>query len=494
MPTIDSVEEIEVQPLMQRNVAVHVPTTLSTQAITTRQVVKKILALSGSCISIVAVLPVPYLVARSVYYLLTKEERFTFAEMIRTNKLEFWLLGPATAGLATIAIAPFNAYNTYKTIANCELDQRCLSLGRLISGLGGLLFLSSGMVNGYNMNYLCNDVIPYDSLAKRIAQYSLVSIGILFAGISEGRATLSYLQQDVPYRLRYVKRGINCSVSGIGLFRMSNQQPARKQLLAKLQAKLDDVKTICLLGLTDTELMQYAHLIDELKQVDTLARPALIELLAMSKKPFPSIRFACSEIIGTGLAGGLAYLGNQNVLNYAHEALVEFEHFCGLADDNILLQIINFVLPKLGYTVGFMLSLFLIQDLFFRDVLKATTGKEFLQRFFKLIIPLFPAFSFGLLNVILTALNTHLSPMEKTLVSLAAIIGATVVSRYGIEGGIEEVLGRGNPRRELANLTTSVMEKLQRWDRGQLLELERCLEETSGHSSVYEQPQHYQSV
>lgn len=438
---------------------------------------KQILALSGAGISVVAVLPVPYLVLRSVYFLFSQEEQFSFAEMWQANKIGFWLLGPATASLAMIAIAPFNAYNTYKTIAHTELNRHCLSLKQLLISLGGLLFLSSGMVNGYNMNFLCNDVLPYDSVAKRMAQYSLVSIGTLFAGISEGKATLAYLQQDLPYRFRYVKRSLHWGGSRIGLFGTTNRQPSYQQLLTQLQAKLDDVKTICLLGLTDTELKQYTYLIDELKPDHSLKRDALIDLLMISKKPFPKLRFIGSELVGTMLAAGLAYLGNQNVLNYAHAALVTFEHFCGLDDANILLQIINFSLPKIGYIVGFMLSLFLIQDLFFRDILKATTSKEWLQNSFKLLF-LIPAFSYGLLNVILTALNTTLSPIEKILVALAAIIGATVVSRYGIEGSCEEILGRGRPRRELANLTSKVAEQLIKLDYRQLLGLNQYLEKT----------------
>lgn len=477
MQTIEPVGELDNQPLIQRNLAGQ--SSAASLAIMLSKLLKKMLAVSGSGVAVVAVLPVPYLVARSAYYLVTKQEHFTFAEMITTNKIEFWLLGPTTAGLATIAIAPFNAYNTYKTIDGCELNRRCLSLDMLIARLGGLLFLSSGIVNGYNMNYLCNDIMPGNSLAKRIVQYNLVSIGTFFAGVSEGRAVLSYLQQDVPYRWRYIKRSGKSGISCLGLFRQGTQPLSRQQLLTKLQAKLDDIKTISLLGLTDTEIKQHAHLINKLQQRGNLDQAALSELFAICNKPFPKVRFLSSEIAGTTLAGGLAYLGNQNTLNYAYEALVEFERFCGVNDSNFLLQTINFLLPKVGYATGFMLSLFLIQDLFFRDILKATTGQELLQHFLKWSILLLPAFSFGLLNIILTVLNVTLSPLEKILVSLAAIIGATVVSRYGIEGGLKEILGYGNTRRELAHLTITVMQKLRRLDDEQLFELEPLLESST---------------
>ncbi|MGK2864920.1 MAG: hypothetical protein ACSLE0_23510, partial [Chitinophagaceae bacterium] len=69
---------------------------------------KKSVALVATGASVIAVLPVPYLVARSVFYLITRQSEFTFQEMVQQGNVTFWIFGPMAALMATIAIAPFN--------------------------------------------------------------------------------------------------------------------------------------------------------------------------------------------------------------------------------------------------------------------------------------------------------------------------------------------------------------------------------------------------
>lgn len=473
MPTDTPINEQ--QPLIA-NHAAQQPLTLRPHL---SELVKSMIAAGGAGIAVIAVLPVPYLVARSVFYLTTAQDQFNFIDMLNSKQVSFWLLGPTAALLSTCAIAPFNFYNTYKTLQNWEFNRQCFSLKRLLTLFGGVLFLTSGAVNGYNMNALCLDMMPSDNLAKRITQYYLVTLGTLLAGISEGRAVLSYLQSDLPYRLRYVKRGAiktqQLLTARCGFFqtRPSNVSVTRATFLAKLQTQLDDIKTISLLDLTHTEARKQAQLAKALNQMITLDINLLSQFFGIANRPFPMGRFLASEVGGTLAGGILVYFGNQNTLYYAQKAFAEFEQFCGLAHP--ALAYINYGLAILAYTVGVSLGLFLIHDLFMRDLLKRPSLNELRERSLKGLWPLIPAFSFGLLNIIMTLLNASLNPAEKILVSLSAMIGATAVSRYGIEGGIEEFLGRSNPRRELANATTHVMEQLKALDESQLEEVDRAI-------------------
>ena len=75
------------------------------------------------------------------------------------------------------------------------------------------------------------------------------------------------------------------------------------------------------------------------------------------------------------------------------------------------------------------------------------------------LLPLIPAFSFALLNIILTISNDNLSYQDKVMVCMAAILGVTMVYRYGIQGGLEEFMGMRNLRRELAAIPDQLMER-----------------------------------
>lgn len=422
----------------------------------------KILAGIGSLFSVIAVLPVPYLVFRSIYYLITNETKFSFDEMMRSDNPVFWTFAPLIALLATIAIAPFNLYNTHKTIQAAQFKEGGFSYSALAKIAFGFLFLTSGSVNGYNMNYAFNDIFGEERHVSRlITQISFVTIATVFAGIGDARVVLHYAQQDVPKDVRYVGRVFKKVVGKFGLFadnhRVRSEQ-TRKQLIQAIRYKLDDVSNVCLMALTETEIKQHEELLKEQSWIQDMHSAEFQHFLTLMQKEFPYARYVFSDVLGTIAAATLAYFGNQNVFAYAKLAIVGFLEFCGTSSKNNAVETAGEVFSSIGYGVGFLVGLFLIRDLFIRDIAKATTFDEFKQRLPKILLPLIPALSFGLLNIIMTVLNAELSSSNKVIVSCAAIIGATVVSRYGIEGGTEELMGRHNLRRDLAAIIPNIMQ------------------------------------
>lgn len=432
----------------------------------------KVLAAIGALFSVIAVLPVPYLVFRSIYYLITDETKFSFNEMMGSDNPVFWTFAPLIALLATIAIAPFNLYNTHKTIQAAQFEEGGFSYSILAQIAFGFLFLTSGSVNGYNMNYAFDDMFGEEKHVPRlITQISFVTIATVFAGIGDARVVLHYAKQDVPKDFHYLRRGLKSVLGKCGLFGDNHRvrpEQTRKQLLQGIRYKLDDVSNVCLMALTEADIKQHEELLKEQSWTQDMHSAEFQHFLTLMQKEFPYARYVFSDVLGTIAAAILAYFGNQNVFAYAKLAIVGFLEFCGATSGSSTVRIVGEIFSSVGYGVGFLVGLFLIRDLFMRDIAKATTFVEFKQRLPKTLLPLIPALSFGLLNIIMTALNTELSSSNKVIVSCAAIIGATVVSRYGIEGGTEELMGRHNIRRDLAGIIPKIMQYATTLDNDEL--------------------------
>jgi hypothetical protein len=426
---------------------------------------KKSFAIAATATSVIAVMPVPYLVLRSVFYLVTRNSQFTFKEMIITNRVVFWVFGPASAILATVAIAPFNMVNAYNTVINIQFTREGMHGRTFLKMLSGFFLTFTGAVNAYNINYALNDILQNHNTTKKILSIPCVSVGFLFAGISDARVFLIYSVKEIPQDYRYVKRGLKTSANQIMTCSFFKTQPVihttekltRRELLDQLRSKLDDLRIIILLSLTDIEINQFKHLPDASQWVNDRNSAEFKQYIQIFNKRFPWGRFLGSEVLGSTLSGLFGYYGNKNTYEYTYKALSDFLVYCGLSSENYFLLFSGYASAIISYITGFLVSFFLIRDLFFRDLFKITSLDEFKQRLPKLLISLIPALSFGLLNVILTALNDSLSPINKIIVSCAAVIGATVVTRYGIEGGIDQLRNSPNIRRELANITDKLM-------------------------------------
>jgi hypothetical protein len=428
---------------------------------------RKTVAIIATGTSIIAVMPVPYLVLRSVFYLATRQTDFTFQEMMDEGKVTFWIFGPTAALLATIAIAPFNMVNAYNTVMNIKLTSEAMRCGSLLRMISGIFLTFTGAVNAYNVNYAINDIWRNHQTTKMVLRYPCVSIGLLFAGISDARVFLLYVAKDTATDYRYLRRSARNSFLKLQrhatFFAASSVNPlletkTRQALLNEIAEKFDDLKMILLLGLNDTEITQLKQLYEDQHWITDFHSTQFESYVALLQRGFPIWRFLGSDVIGSLTSGLMAYYGNQNTYEYTYKAVSELLSYCCLQSTNWLLRFVGGSIGAISFITGFCISFFLIRDLFFRDVFKATTGPELLARIPLLLISLIPAFSFGLLNVILTVLNENLSPVNKVLVSCAAILGATVVTRFGIEGGISQLRGSPNIRRELADITNKLID------------------------------------
>lgn len=426
---------------------------------------KKSLSIAATGTSVIAVLPVPYLVLRSVFFLAMKKTEFTFQEMITTDNAIFWIFGPATALMATIAISPFNMYNAYNTVINIQINKDSLSKSKIAKFVAGFFLTFTGAVNGYNIQYALHDIFKQAPLAATVLQYPFVSIGVVFAGISDARVFLEYALKEIPRDYRYLKRsGKKALETFRNKFNFFNydsiDNPLTKdEILSKIRYHLDDLVQIIMFLLPPDEVNALKPALDS---DDSQS------LLSQASRPFPLWRFIGSEVIGSICSGALAYFGNQNTYEYTYLGMTNFLSYLFSNSENLFFRIIASSTSAIAFFAGFSISFFLIRDLFFRDIFKMTSLDELKERLPKLLIPLIPAFSFGLLNIILTVLNENLSPLNKVLVSCAAIVGATVVTRYGIEGGLAQIQGQINTRRELARFTDSLMEKFSLLEKNEL--------------------------
>jgi hypothetical protein len=454
---------------------------------------RKTVAMIATGTSVIAVMPVPYLVMRSVFYLATRQTDFTFQEMMDHGKVVFWIFGPTTALLATIAIAPFNMVNAYNTVINIKLTSEAMRCASLLQMISGIFLTFTGAVNAYNVNYAINDILRHHQTTKMALRYPCVSIGLLFAGISDARVFLLYVAKDTATDYRYLTRGTRHCYRKLQhhatFFASSNinslvATKSRQIILNEIAEKLDDLKMILLLGLNDSEITQLKQLYENQQWITDFHSTQYESFTALLQRGFPLWRFLGSEVIGSLISGLMAYYGNQNTYEYTYKAVSELLSYCCLQSTNWLLRFVGGSIGAISFFTGFCISFFLIRDLFFRDVFKATTGPELLARIPLLLISLIPAFSFGLLNVILTVLNENLSPLNKTLVSCAAILGATVVTRFGIEGGISQLQGSPNIRRELADITNKLMKQFYLLPTEELDEINTHLTEISQRHSL----------
>ena len=78
----------------------HLPTTVSERDRLTTQVDSRanhFAAIVFSGLSVIAVLPVPYLTLRSISFLVTQQSDLTFNQMMHSDNSWFWFFGPLTA-------------------------------------------------------------------------------------------------------------------------------------------------------------------------------------------------------------------------------------------------------------------------------------------------------------------------------------------------------------------------------------------------------------
>ena len=440
----------------------------------------KVIAVVGSGLSAIAVMVVPYLVARSIYYLETGEQDFTFEDMVHSRSPVFWMSAPLASILAVMAVLPFNVYNMYKLIHGTLHSRPTINITNISKFMLSTLFVSSGTVNGYNTNYAINDVLgPRQNFVRSLFQFGCVGVATAVAGIGDARVVSAGLSQQVPTDYRYIRRGVAKISQRLGIFNNQNTRLDnslnRKQLLKSIREQLDDLNQIISLGLSADELDQNSLLVTDQTWIDNINSRQFDQFLELLNKDFPVTRFIVSNVVETILSLFLAYFGNMNTIHYAYLAFSEFFEAIGFPENTIRFELLAGGFATLGYSVGFSLSFFLIRSLFFQDIAKNNALIQPIGSYAKTFLPLIPAFSFGLLNVILTATNDDLSPYTKLFVSCSAIIGATVVLRYGIQGGVTEFMGKQNIRTEFTGIVEKFMEHCLKLDNQALTEIHEKL-------------------
>jgi hypothetical protein len=436
------------------------------------QKLNRFAAIIFSGVSVIAVLPVPYLTLRSISLIVTKKFDLTFSQIMHSDNVCFWIFGPLTSILATLAIAPFNMYNTYKIVRaiDCsKLKKACTVTNGLKTALR-LGLMVSGSVNGYNMSVGFHDIFTQESIGAVIAHHSVVTIGVLVAGASEARVVTSFFFKEIPRDLRYMRRGLRkagkaITVEPSALPLLQSSRSKRKMILRKLQESSDDLGFICQLGLTAEQVKSFGKIFEQGLEVSERAK--VLKYFELLKNDFPVGRFIGSEVVGSILSGVWAYFGNLNVLELAYNGLEGFLEYCGLSA-GLLMRLICKTGSYVAYGSSALLSFFLIRDLFFRELFKRESISGVSAFIKRILLPSIPALSYGLLNVILTFLNKSLGPAEIVMVASAAVVGATVVSRYGIDNGVREMTGITDLRRTLANLAPLSMEQFREMDNEQL--------------------------
>lgn len=398
----------------------------------------KVLATIGSALSVAAVLPVPYLVFKSVYILDGGDAEDSFHEILDNADAMFWLFGPLASLLGTLAVAPFNIYNTYRTVRDFELGSGySVSVKDMPYYFVRALAFSFGLVNGYNMALAYNDVIQPASIFARITRAMIVANATLFAGL-DSRVIFDKFRQETPQDWRYFKRAV-AKIRSYFSFNI----PAMTAI-----EQCDDHRQIILYALTDRELHQHRSVLDS----ENSSELAVGNIVA--NHPFPTARFLLGDIVGGVAAFGLSAFNSLNTWSYTHKSIGGFLSYTGLSSDNVGAKVITNTATVSSTLVSIFMSFFLIRDLFFRDIAKNVECHDIGKQSAVKLLTLVPALCFALLNVALTMGNDELSPTVKLLVSIAAILGSTTVLRYGIEGGVEEWRGRKNLRREMADFPT----------------------------------------
>lgn len=421
----------------------------------------KVVAALGSVLPIIAALPVPYLVFKSVYFLTINQKNTPFHEMINNQNVGFWALGPIISFLALLAVAPFNVYNFYrsiKSIKNTEFSLRNIHCKSTVLFLVRILALSFGFVNGYNLALAYNDVATdHSSIGSQILRGILVGIATLLAGI-DSRVAIAGFKEEVPRDFRFLKYGFYHLRNRVQLNAHSRLlDNTRSNMLQELRKKCDNYRIIALLGLDDQEITMARDLIMNTDWIGDNSLPEFQRFLALMNKPFPIWRYLASEVIGASIALVFALINSINTWTYTQNAVTGFMGYLGTTKENTAIHVAAVFFSLISTSIGLGMSFFMIRDLFFRDITKPLTTKELLPRTLKTFALLIPALSFSLLNVALTFMNKELSPSTKVIVSIFSVLSATVVLRYAIEGGLQEWKGHCNLRRELAKIPEKIM-------------------------------------
>lgn len=346
-------------------------------------------------------------------------------------------------------------YNAYSAVQEVYINQKALFFLYL---LPKIFLIFTGAVNGYIMNLAICDIFHQPSEKRLALQYFIVSTTVLFSGINDARVLLQYIARDMMRDLRYLKRGLNALIcKKYGPYQLMGEGVTRNDMLRQLKNDFDDLNIILTLILSDTEIEGYKHLI--LKQ-DWIERTRSTEFnfyLRIMSKPFPMCRFIGSDVGGSVISVILAYFGNHNTYEYTRKALSSLiSYWFAVSNKNLFSNIISNLAAVIASVTGSMVSFFLIRDLFFRDVFKVVSRADLKKRFPLLLLSFVPALSFGLLNIIVTVMNKSLSSFEKIIVSCSGVISATVVTRYGIEGGIEQLRNKPRFRQELLKINYKI--------------------------------------
>lgn len=444
---------------------------------------KKAVAVTSAAVSIVATLPVPYLVSRSVYYLVTGESEFPFSMMLTSNSVAFWVFGPAATIISFVAIAPFNSYNAYKVVTGISVAGTCDALLKMSKFVLGTLLGSSGTVTAYIINDGYIDIVSSTEKTSNIIRYIMVGVGLFYAGSGDARICLDNFSKQLPRDYRYVRRGTE-KFSQLVLGRPSffnakcRLGDRRSQLLAKLNEAIDDIKTKVNFSLKTEDLEFFAELLEDSAWTDTNFMGSMQDYFSINKKKFPTARFMGSEIVGSIFSGLLSFYATRNTFDYCKLAVMGFLNFIGFGENSYLSLVLANALPYTAYFSVFTVSFYLTRIVFFREVLKPTSFSAVKKNLPHVILTLFPSLSVGLLNVILTVLNDALTPTNKLLVAISSVILTTVSSRYGIEGGITELLGKVDERDALFVLGDLVEKKLEYFSTEQLETLVELLTES----------------
>ena len=422
----------------------------------------KIVAALGSVLPIVAALPVPYLVFKSVYFLTTDQQNTPFHEMINDKNGAFWALGPAISFLALLAVAPFNVYNFYrsiKSIKNTEFSLRNIHCKSTVLFLVRILALSFGFVNGYNLALAYNDVATeHSSIGSQILRGILVGIATLLAGI-DSRVAISGFKEEVPRDFRFLKYGFYRLKNRVQLSTGHTRllENARSEMLYDLRKQCDKYRMIALFELDEFVIERSRNLIMNNDWIEDSASSEFQAYLSLMDRAFPVRRYFASEVIGSLIALTFALINSVNTWSYTQNAVTGFMGYLGSKKENTGIQAAAIFFSIISTSVGLSMSFFMIRDLFFRDIMKPMTCHKLLPRTLKNFALLIPALSFALLNVALTFMNKDLSTTTKTIVSIFSVLSAAVVLRYAIEGGLQEWRGHCNLRRELAKIPEKIM-------------------------------------
>lgn len=414
---------------------------------------KRLILFPAILCSIVAALPVPYLVFKSLYLLTHHNQNISYHEMIKTNNILFWIFGPLASIIATLAVAPFNMYNTYKTVTsfkNTNFSAQSLTFSQIPYAVVRILALSFGIVNGYNMFIAYNDVVCSRVLISIIIRVFVVTIAIIFAGL-DSRVAINKFAQEAPQDWRYFKRLLNyvtdtkhtgnnfspistTTYNSIQEFKLVNNNVFSKE-------ECDDQRQIIIYGKPYVELITHHSLIDNTDWIRYTNSQTFQNYLLFINDDFPIWRYFAGDVFGSILSLILGIFNSFNAWNYAQIATINFLTSIGINKHNVMLQIIAKSTALITSIISILMSFYLIRDLFFRNIFKKSNHKYNYKNIMMKVFTLIPALCFALLNVAMTIMNDSIDSTTKLFVSISAVLGSTTVLRYSIEGALEEWRG-----------------------------------------------------